>query len=102
MTCKWNQRLTYAFVGLLAVPLLAPINAEVVGVMKGGLGAQDAVVGSIGLIVELHGVTVDAVFDDDVGAGKSGQGLVHPAGIEVPQVGGMVALMAIYFSTWPT
>ena len=31
--------------------------------MKGGLGAQDAAFGSIGLIVELHGVTVDAVLD---------------------------------------
>jgi hypothetical protein len=49
--------------GPLRSPLLAPINAKVVSVMKGGLGAQDAAVGSIGLIVELHGVAVDAVLD---------------------------------------
>jgi hypothetical protein len=46
-----------------AVPLLASLDGEVVAVMKGGLGAQDAAFGSIGLIVELHGVTVDAVLD---------------------------------------
>jgi hypothetical protein len=31
--------------------------------MDGGLGAQDAAFRSIGLVVKLHGVAIDAVLD---------------------------------------
>ena len=46
-----------------AVPLFAPINAEIVGVVDGGLGTQDAAFGSVGLIVELYGVAVGTMLD---------------------------------------
>jgi hypothetical protein len=49
--------------GPFAVALLAPVNAEVVAVMEGGLGAQDAAFGSVGLVVKFHGVAVDAMLD---------------------------------------
>ncbi|PYY12292.1 MAG: hypothetical protein DMG69_01735 [Acidobacteria bacterium] len=37
-----------------AVALLAPVDAEVVAVVDGGLGTQDAAFGSVGLVVEGH------------------------------------------------
>ncbi|PYY12296.1 MAG: hypothetical protein DMG69_01755 [Acidobacteria bacterium] len=37
-----------------AVALLAPVDAEVVAVMDGGLGAQDAALRGVSLIVELR------------------------------------------------
>ena len=49
--------------GALSVPLFASIDAEVVAVMDGGFGAQDAGLGGIGLIVELYRVALDAVLD---------------------------------------
>jgi hypothetical protein len=49
--------------GSFAVSLLASVDAEVIGVMDGGLGAQDAAFRSIGLVVKFHGVAIDAVLD---------------------------------------
>jgi hypothetical protein len=49
--------------GPFAVALFAPVDAEVITVVDGGLGTQDAAFGGISLIVELHGVAVDTVLD---------------------------------------
>src|SRR5207244_9787528 len=46
-----------------AVALLAPVDAEVVAVMDGGLGAQDAALRGVSLIVKFDGVAIDAMFD---------------------------------------
>jgi hypothetical protein len=46
-----------------AVSFLATVDAEVIGVMDGGLGPQDAAFRSIGLVIKFHGVAVDTVFD---------------------------------------
>src|SRR5437879_13610719 len=45
------------------VDLLAPVDAEVVAVMDGGLGAQDAALRGVSLIVKFDGVAIDAMFD---------------------------------------
>src|SRR5437660_10065409 len=45
-----------------AVALLAPVDAEVVAVMDGGLGAEDAALRGVRLIVQFDGVAIAAAF----------------------------------------
>jgi hypothetical protein len=49
--------------GSFAVSFLPSVDAEVIGVMDGGLGPQEAAFRSISLVIKFHGVAVDAVFD---------------------------------------